>query len=195
MNLRWPLVPTIIVVLAVATMIGLGVWQLQRKAQKEALLQTYATASSQPAISWPSVPLADQLPLFRKSMLMCMKVTRWESVSGKSVTGEAGFAHIAYCQTGGMEGPGAKVAIGWSPRPDNPAWTGGEVTGVIAPDKPALIRLVANTAPAGLEPLAAPSPDTIPNNHLLYAIQWFIFATAAAAIYVLAVRRRQQAGA
>jgi surfeit locus 1 family protein len=194
MSIRWPLIPTIIVTAAVATMIALGVWQLQRMAQKEALLKTYASASDQPAIAWPSVPLPNKLPLFRKSTLMCMKVIRWESVSGKSASGEAGFAHIAYCQTGGMEGPGAKVAIGWSPRPENPVWNGGEVSGVIAPDKPALIRLVANTAPAGLTALAAPSPESIPNNHLLYAIQWFIFATAAALIYMLALRRRQAGG-
>jgi surfeit locus 1 family protein len=32
----------------------------------------------------------------------------------------------------------------------------------------------------------------VPNNHLLYAIQWFFFALAAAVIYVLALRRRTQ---
>jgi surfeit locus 1 family protein len=191
MSIRWPLIPTIIVALAVATMVGLGVWQLQRRAQKEALLEVYAAAANQPAMAWPSVPLPAKLPLFRKSSLMCMKVISWQSVSGKSATGEAGFAHIAYCQTGGAEGPGAKVAIGWSPRPDNPGWTGGAVSGVIAPDGEALIRLVAAEAPAGLQRLALPSTDSIPNNHLLYAIQWFIFASGAAIIYVLALRRRQ----
>ncbi|MFN3452098.1 MAG: SURF1 family cytochrome oxidase biogenesis protein, partial [Sphingorhabdus sp.] len=38
---RLPIIPTILVTLAVATMIGLGVWQLQRKAQKDALLSRY----------------------------------------------------------------------------------------------------------------------------------------------------------
>jgi cytochrome oxidase assembly protein ShyY1 len=37
-----------------------------------------------------------------------------------------------------------------------------------------------------------PSPDSIPNNHLSYAIQWFLFAAAAALIYVLALRLRQR---
>jgi surfeit locus 1 family protein len=103
MTKRFPVVATIIVALAVATMIGLGVWQLQRKAVKEALLVQYAAAANQPAIAWPSVPLPDELPLFRKSALMCMKVVRWESVSGKNANGKAGFAHVAHCQLSGGE--------------------------------------------------------------------------------------------
>jgi surfeit locus 1 family protein len=35
---RIPIVPTLVVLAAVATMIGLGVWQLQRRAWKEALI-------------------------------------------------------------------------------------------------------------------------------------------------------------
>ena len=191
MKLRFPIIPTIIVVLAVGTMIALGVWQLQRRAQKEALLVQYAQAAKLPAIAWPAVPLPDALPLFRKSSLMCVKVERWESVSGKNAGGKAGFAHVAHCHVGGAEGPGAKVAVGWSARPEKPAWTGGVVTGMIAPDNQALIRLVAEAPPAGLDALAPPSPDSIPNNHLLYAIQWFFFAFAAALIFVLALRSRQ----
>ena len=188
----WPVIPTILVTLAVATMIGLGVWQLQRKSEKEALLARYESAAGLPAVAWPAVPDPDNLPLFRKSSLMCIKVAGWQSVSGTSAAGKAGFAHVASCQTGGAEGPGAKVAIGWSPRPENPVWQGGAVSGVIAPDKPQLIKLVSGDPVPGLDQLAAPSPEQIPNNHLLYAIQWFIFAAAAAIIYVLAVRKRRQ---
>jgi surfeit locus 1 family protein len=191
---RWPLLPTIIVLLAVATMIGLGVWQLQRKTQKDALVARYESASGLPAITWPSVPDADDLPLFRKSSLMCVKVVGWQSVSGTNTAGEAGFAHVASCQTGGAEGPGAKVAIGWSSRPQTPKWQGGAVNGMIAPDQQQLIKLVSSDRVEGLQQLATPSPAQIPNNHLLYAIQWFIFAFAAAVIFILAVRRRQSGG-
>ena len=97
------------------------------------------------------------------------------------------------CQTGGGEGPGAKVAVGWSPRPEKPSWQGGAVAGVIAPDKPQLIKLVSSDAVAGLERLSAPSPEQIPNNHLLYAIQWFIFAARGRRSFTsLAVRKRRQ---
>lgn len=191
MKLRWPLIPTVFVCAAVATMIGLGIWQLQRKGEKEALLSQYARAANLPAIAWPTIPTSRALPLFRKSSLMCVKVERWEAVSGTNIKGKPGIAHIALCHTGGAEGPGAKVALGWSERPVHPVWAGGPVKGIIAPDNGALIRLVADTPPDGFEQLAPPSTDSIANNHLLYAIQWFFFAAAAAVIYVLALRRRQ----
>ena len=187
---RWPIIPTIIVIIAVAIMIGLGVWQLQRKAEKEALLARYNAADGLPAIAWPVVPDPKALPLFRRSTLTCVKVAKIESVSGSNRAGDAGFAHVASCQTGGAEGVNAKVAIGWSERPQSPSWNGGLVRGIIAPDGVQLIKLVSTDPADGLQQLALPSPAQIPNNHFLYAIQWFIFAAAASIIYILAVRKR-----
>jgi cytochrome oxidase assembly protein ShyY1 len=66
------------------------------------------------------------------------------------------------------------------------------VTGVIAPDSVSRMRHVAAEPGPGLMASAVPSPDSIPNNHLSYAIQWFLFAAAAALIYVLALRLRQR---
>lgn len=191
---RWPFIPTILVALAVATMIGLGIWQLQRKAEKEALLTRFEAAEGLPPVAWPVVPGKDALPLYRRSSVQCIQVASWRAVSGSSAAGESGYQHLASCQTGGGEGPGAVIAVGWSKAYASPAWTGGIVEGIIAPDKAQLIRLVASKPIAGLSPLAKPSPDQIPNNHLLYAIQWFIFAFAAAVIYVLAVRKRRTGG-
>lgn len=187
---RPPVLATIIAAAAILTMILLGVWQLQRKAEKEALLARYYDAAGQAALAYPVVPVAGELPLFRRSSVRCIKVTGWSSISGSSAGGAAGYAHLAHCQTGGGEGPGAVVAIGWSKRPDNPKWQGGLVAGIIAPHAPQLIKLVATRPVAGLELLARPSPASIPNNHLLYAIQWFIFAAAAAVIFLLAMRQK-----
>lgn len=187
---RLPILPTILVTLAVATMIGLGIWQLQRKNEKDTLLSRYEAAVGLPAVAWPVVPDPAALPLFRRSSLMCVRVVKIETVSGSNRAGKAGFAHVASCQTGGAEGPGAKVAFGWSERPQSPKWGGGPVRGIIAPDGAQLIKLVSIDPVEGLEILAAPSPSQIPNNHLLYAIQWFIFAAAATVIYILAVRKR-----
>lgn len=191
---RWPLIPTILVVAAVATMIGLGIWQLQRKAEKEALLTRFAAAEGLPPVAWPVVPDPRALPLYRQSAVQCIKVVNWRAVSGSSATGQSGFAHLASCQTSGGEGPGATIAVGWSKDYSNPHWNGGTVEGIIAPEKAQLIKLVATKPVAGLKPLAKPSPDQIPNNHLLYAIQWFFFAAAAALIYMLAVRKRIAGG-
>jgi cytochrome oxidase assembly protein ShyY1 len=60
------------------------------------------------------------------------------------------------------------------------------VTGTIAPGP----RLVADPPLAGLEANARPDPSDLPNNHLSYAVQWFLFAFVALVIYALAVRKR-----
>lgn len=186
---RLPFLPTLVVGAAIAVMIALGVWQLQRMAWKEALLAQYATAADRPGIAWPAVPDPGALPLYRASSVNCLAVTGWRSSSGRNTRGQAGWVHIAACSTG-AEGPGAQVVAGWSLRPDNPGWTGGRVSGVIAPDSAHLIRLVAAPPVAGLDAVQPPSPEDIPNNHWAYAIQWFLFAGLAAVIYGLAVVKR-----
>lgn len=186
---KMPFWPTLIVGIAIAIMIGLGVWQLQRMAWKEALLAEYKAAGDQPPVAWPSVPDPEALPLYRNSSVNCLEVTGWRSASGRNASGASGWVHIASCRTG-AEGPGAQVVAGWSQRPDDPAWSGGQVTGVIAPDSSAVIRLVAAPPVAGLQAVQKPSPEDIPNNHWAYAVQWFLFAAIAAVIYGLAVARR-----
>ena len=55
---RWPLIPSILVAAAIATMIGLGVWQLQRRGEKLDLLASLAVAQDQPAIDVADGPAA-----------------------------------------------------------------------------------------------------------------------------------------
>ena len=191
---RLPFWPTLIVGMAIAAMIALGIWQLQRLAWKEALLEEYTGASQRPATAWPVVPDAATLPLYRASSVNCLDVIDWRSSSGRNTRGQSGWVHIASCSTG-AEGPGAQVVAGWSMRPENPEWDGGQVRGVIAPDSAHLIRLVAAPPVAGLEAVQPPSPEDIPNNHLAYAIQWFLFAGIAAVIYGLALGRRAKSTA
>ena len=83
------------------------------------------------------------------------------------------------------------VEVGWSKDPNAKVnWSGGLISGIIAPDRRMRMRLVAADAPPGLEPSADPSLASIPNNHRSYAVQWFGFAGLALIIYALAVRRR-----
>ena len=42
----------------------------------------------------------------------------------------------------------------------------------------------------GLTANGRPTPDSVPNNHLAYAWQWFMFAGVATIIYALALRGR-----
>ena len=46
---RVPVIPTILVLLAVAVMIRLGFWQLDRMHQKDAQIASYTAAIQQPA--------------------------------------------------------------------------------------------------------------------------------------------------
>jgi cytochrome oxidase assembly protein ShyY1 len=188
---RLPLVPTIVVAAAVALMIGLGVWQLQRAKWKEGLLARYALAEKLPPIVWPTVPLKDaELPLFRHATGMCVKPVSQRAQAGENRSGEPGYVHILDCATG-AEGPGMAVEVGWSKNPNAKInWAGGPVSGVIAPDRHARMRLVAASSPPGLEPSAEPSLSSIPNNHRFYALQWFAIGLIALVIYGLAVRKR-----
>lgn len=191
---RLPVQPTIIVAAAVAVMIGLGIWQVQRAQWKEALLDRYASAGAQPPMAWPTMaPSEEQLPLFRKASGHCLKPEVTKAVAGQNRSGETGYVFLVDCATG-AEGPGMRVQLGWSKDPNAKfAWAGGPVAGVVAPDGQTRMRLVADQAPTGLEPSARPSLSAISNNHRLYAIQWFAFAAIALVIYALAVRGRVRA--
>lgn len=190
--MRFPVLPTILVGAAVATMIGLGVWQLERAQWKEGLLTRYDQAANLPPVAWPNM-VADVEPLyFRRASGFCLEVTGWKPTAGRNRNGESGWSLVAACRTG-AEGPGMQVDMGWSKESRPPVWRGGEVSGVIVPDSEHRIRLVSGTAAPGLEPSQPPSAETIPNNHRFYAYQWFFFAAAAALIFILALRRRQVA--
>ena len=55
-NGRFLLLPTLVVAAAILVMIGLGVWQLQRRGEKEAMLALAAANPAKPPISFPSMP-------------------------------------------------------------------------------------------------------------------------------------------
>ncbi len=184
---RLPILPTIIVLAAVATMIALGIWQLGRADQKQELLARYDQAVAMSAqVRFPLSGDVEDV-LFRHSELDCAKVLRVEGKAGTSAQGAKGWAHYASCQVAGSDSR-INVVLGWSREPQSPEWTGGEVRGMIAPGP----RLIAIPAQAGLEQVALPDPKDVPNNHLAYAGQWFFFALTALLIYGLAIRKRMQ---
>ncbi|QNM81846.1 SURF1 family protein [Sphingomonas sabuli] len=185
-----PIIATVVVVAAVAAMIALGIWQLQRAQWKDSLIAQYRAAETLPPIAFPAMAPGKSLPLFRRATGTCLRPAAHRAIAGANRAGDSGYAHIVHCVTG-AEGPGMAVELGWSKDPQAKyQWTGGQVDGIIAPDRQQRIRLVALNAPPGLEPSALPSLDAIPQNHRMYAIQWFAFAAIAALIYGLALRKR-----
>lgn len=187
---RIPIVPTLVVLAAVIGMVMLGLWQVRRLHEKEALLAQYAAAPGKPAVAWPVVPVRDGALLYRRSGGLCLEPTVWTARAGRSRSGENGWRHIVLCRTG-AEGPGMAVDMGWSREPEDPVgWTGGRVTGTIDADRDHVLLLVSDQAAPGLTPSLRPSPEDIPNNHFAYAVQWFAFAGIALVIYAIALRRR-----
>jgi surfeit locus 1 family protein len=168
---------------------------LQRRDQKLALLDKLAAAQHLPPIAWPNAPSSDEPPLYRAATGNCLSVTGFRTAAGQNRDGDPGFLVIADCRVG-AEGPGMAVELGWSKNPNaGRDYKGGLVSGIIAPDSVSRMRLVAADPGPGLMASAAPSPDSIPNNHLSYAIQWFLFAAIAAVIYVLALAKRERGDA
>jgi surfeit locus 1 family protein len=190
---RLPIVPTLIVLAAVATMIGLGIWQIRRASEKEELLAHYRAAAGQPPVAWPTTPGDHRDLLFRRATGFCTEVTEWGAIAGRNRAAQPGWSHIASCRTGGLEGPGMQVDMGWG-RDHHPpqGWRGGAVTGIITSDRHHQIKLVSETAAPGLQPSAPPNLEDVPNNHMLYAWQWFFFAASALIIYIIALRGRQK---
>jgi surfeit locus 1 family protein len=193
---RWPILPTLVVLAAAAIMIRLGFWQVDRLAEKEALIASHrqALAESEPIAGFPGDGTRH---LYRRAAFACDTVIGWNAIAGRNAADEAGYVHVALCDVADVYAVGgpdfdAEIVVGWSRSPDNPAWAGGEVRGIIARGGEVGWRLVADPPQAGLVANATPDPNDLPNNHLAYAVQWFAFAAIALLIYVLALRRRDR---
>lgn len=201
---RLPIISTIVVALALAAMIALGFWQLQRRDEKNAALVRYAENMSRPAMAFPRIPVGDEY-LFRHASAMCLEVIGWQQQGGRNRKGDTGWRQIAQCRTG-AEGPVLLIDVGVAKDPKfKPEWGGGPITGTIthAPDsrtllgslfdrRPKSLMLIADLAAPGLEVTAKPDLSSVPNNHLAYAVQWFLFALVALVIYLLALRWREK---
>jgi len=187
---RIPIIPTVLVIAAAALMVWLGFWQLGRSDEKAEMIERFSSIPSDA----PALPLIAESPeseweekyLFRRVTFMCSQPRGMRSTAGRSVGGASGWLHVAECivpQTDIVD-----VALGWSRDPNPPEWEGGPVTGVMGSDD----KVFADPALAGLAQAARPDPNDLPNNHLAYAGQWFLFALTALVIYGFALRGRAQ---
>lgn len=196
---RIPVASTIIVAIAVGFLVYLGFWQIRRSHENERLLEQYAESSKLPPIAYPAGPITGPPPLFRWATGFCARIVDRRAIAGSNRAGVPGYVQIVECMTGAPGGQMA-VEVGWAQDPNAKVnWPGGPVTGVIVRDRLHGIRLVAASAPPGLQPAALPSPETAvpitPGGNLLYALQWFAFAVIAAVVYILALRKRWRSAA
>ncbi len=187
MSRKVPLIPTLVVLVAVAIMIRLGFWQLGRLHEKQTMLAQFAVAESDRTVR----PLGKGVPrAYSLVRADCIKVINVAAQSGQNAQRQAGWAQVADCELAG--GRRAQAVLGWSAAPAAVNWAGGTVTGTWLARGKDGSAIVADPPLAGLQPNAKPNPSTIPNNHLAYAVQWFAFAGVALVIYALALRKRAQ---
>lgn len=201
---RLPILPTLVVVAALAAMIALGQWQLRRAEWKEGLLASYRANAGAPALYGLPLGLSLDSLAFRRTHVLCRITTGSIQLGGVNRQGQTGFRNIVGCAL--IDGRVMMADLGWSainarpPMPDIGQRI--EAGGRIIPDdvlakrvlrdtpRATPLLLVLDSAAPGLSPSMAPSIETIPNNHRGYAGQWFLFAGVALVIYVLALRRR-----
>lgn len=198
---RLPIVPTLVVAAAAALMVALGIWQLHRATWKERLLADYAANATLPPVDLDPLIAngrAADVPLaFRRALVTChARNAVPEARGGRSVRREAGYSYLVPCRPGAAGFAGRlMVNAGWTALPLHGARLSveGLVAGRIGSVSDGRPIILASAAAA--PPLAAPSApatiDEIPNNHLSYAVQWFVFAVLAVTIYLLALRRRR----
>jgi len=196
---RPPIVPTLIVAAAAALMVWLGVWQLHRAAWKERLLAEYTANAALPALDLdPVLAHGANVPLaFRRVLVTChARDAVPEARGGHSLRGEGGYVYLVPCRpgAGGLAGR-LMVDAGWTALPLHGRRL--SVEGIVAgrlgsadDGRPVILTSAAATPP--LQPAAPVSIADVPNNHISYAIQWFIFAALAIGIYLLALRRRDR---
>lgn len=191
-----PVIPTLLVLAAAAIMVRLGFWQLDRADEKAALIADFEAKAAQSEVI--EIQSGNPDAVYRSVRLDCPNPSEWQAIAGRSREGRSGFAHRYKCATytkwnkpdpDQTEEWITYADIGWSQSPDQPAFVGGMITGTLV----ALgddYKVVAAEPLAGLQPLAKPDPKDLPNNHLAYAGQWFLFALTALLIYGFALRAR-----
>lgn len=201
---RIPLLPTLLVLIAVGVMLRMGLWQLERLQEKEAMLGRFTAAQAISAEApWSGDEAEGRKLLFRRGHATCASTLAVRPMAGHNAQGVTGWAQVQQCNT--VQGHHFDVVTGWTQQPTGlPAtpgkaagqgWAGGVVRGWIAPGAGDAVRLIADPPLLGLEANARPDPVSIPNNHLSYAVQWFLFAGVALVIYGLALRKRLAAAA
>lgn len=186
---RIPIFATIVVLAAVAVMVRLGFWQLDRMKEEERKLAQFSVAAADPRpVAFPDGATSEGAH-YRRSNIVCESTGNWRGTAGSNASGNAGYVQIVQCNT--SDGNTVNVQAGWSRELDPPQWPGGPVSGIIAPNRDGSSLLVADPPLAGMEASSLPAPDEDqPGKNLAYAGQWFFFALTALLIYALALRRK-----
>ncbi|MFN3371397.1 MAG: SURF1 family cytochrome oxidase biogenesis protein [Sphingomonadaceae bacterium] len=180
--------PTLIVAVALPILLGFGVWQLQRAEWKAGVLADLGRNQALPLADLGAGPIPPDAQFRLVRLRLDCAGGTGQLRAGRNREGQSGYAHLVSCRAG--TAPVTRDA-GWSARPDPIAIPGGTASfeGRLVKEDGDRWLLVDRNASPPLLPSAPPGLETIPNNHLGYAIQWFSFAAILAVIYGLWLRR------
>jgi surfeit locus 1 family protein len=215
-------VPAVSTVIMLAILIGLGVWQLQRRDWKNALLAQIAAAERNPPVA-----LSPGLPPFAKVRIAGTLQPDLLARYGAEVRADTLGSHVIVPLLRDGADP-VMVDLGWAP--DQPRqkliFPAGAVTGYMRPaehpgafsakDDPAkrlfytldpvaigralgLARVAPFTLVAMGPSVPGHFPDPVqtlprpPDNHLQYALTWFGFAVTLLIIFILYARKSLRA--
>ncbi len=175
------------VLVAVPILLGLGIWQLQRAQWKDSVLAEFAANAAAPRADLGSGPIPPDGQFRAVALLVSCPAGPTLPRAGRNRAGRPGYVQIGRCSAGGQP---LLLDMGWGSRPDAIHLEDSTVRieGVLLREEDGWL-LVADTARPPLEPSAIPTPETIPANHRIYAVQWFGFAAILAVIYLLWLRR------
>jgi len=208
------LVPTLFVLAGLAVLLGLGIWQLERRQWKEGLIAAReAGLAAQPAPLPSTLAAARPLEYHRVTATGRLLGDRALDLHATSAAGALGWhvltplllddgsavlvqgAFTTDAKAGAMTGTQSVTGLlripapsrGWfvpNDRPERNEWFAVDVPAMAAAAK--LERLLPFYVDASGE-----RPPDLPNDHLQYAITWFALAAALVVVYILVLRRRR----
>lgn len=203
--MRFPLLPTLLTLVMLVVLVSLGVWQLERRTWKHALIVRLRAAQTQPLLEPVDFMRAmrnEASIQYRRAELPCSpgNVLPYDLKGGSSAGGVSGYLVLVSCRPN-RKPPDIVVVAGWTQRPDAaaiPVQVDTVFKGVIIERPYGRVKtrpqfmLIPDSAVPPLQVSRMPTPDELPDNHLSYAGQWFGLAAVLATIYGLWLRRRWQ---
>lgn len=183
------------VILALPILLGLGVWQLQRAAWKADVLARLETNSGAPTLDLGDGAIPGDAEFRQVRITLSCAGGTPDRRAGRNTSGASGYSHLLPCTAAGER---VWRNLGWTARADPIRVAGGtfEAEGRLVRDRDGDWVLFETATRPPLVPSAAPTVDTIPDNHLMYAVQWFGFALILVLVYAAyVVRWRRQLAA
>jgi cytochrome oxidase assembly protein ShyY1 len=200
---KLPVLPTLITIIGVLILCGLGRWQLERREWKHRLIERLAAAPNLPPVSpgeFERAMAGDVSLQYRRAEIGCHAGPKlpYDLRPGASAGGTSGYFVVVSCRPNNRP-PDIVAVAGWTRRADAKDVVinlDHELSGIIierpygdAPGRPRFMLIPDAPIPPLGKP-RQPSAEDLPDNHLAYAGQWFGLAIALSAIYGLWLRKR-----